>query len=176
MLQEQPDSGWVNYLAGACLVEKAQYAEAVPYLEKASSALPNDVAVARKLAFARSDGRIESERAAPGKPGRIAARLPRPSRVDEADWRALWRQAALNRLLQDRDVFLAKDEPDLRETLVLAAVFTHDRLLAEELAEGLPEDSPLHGYLSALTERNPEAIRDHMQQWQEEDDDRRLLR
>ena len=171
ILSDFPESGWANYVVGACLVAREQYHEAVPYLQAASQALPEFEVVRERLALARRGGVpapvAETERPSVAIPDADPATL---------SWQQLWQQARLDTLLEQSASLLANDEPNLRETLVLAALFSGDRVRATELSEGLPEDSPLNALLAALESRDSQAAVEVFEQWQETDLARALLR
>jgi len=172
VLEQDPGSGWANYVLGACLVEKGQYAEAVNYLQAAENALPRQADVARLLAVARSGS--ESKPTVGGAAPEGAA--PGAAESAREDWKSLWQQAALPRLLRGREGYLATGEPNVRETLVLAGVFTFNSALANELAQALPESSAVRTFVDLLKQGKLEDLIQHVDQWKEGDSQRQLLR
>ena len=174
----QPESGWANYVLGACLLEQEQYGEARVLLEKAVRALPDNALVARKLALAVSGRReilrpftVPSPVSLPG--------VPRQALSEERelqDWRVLWKQAALKPLLENRAEYLKEKDPELAETLVMAAFFLRPSGAIDELRQALPADSQLHGYLDAVASGEPTEFFDHMNQWNETEASRMVLR
>lgn len=177
VLYESPESGWANYVVGACILARGQREEAIPYLQTAAQALPNFETVQTHLAQARSGQAEESgleESTAP----RPEQSPPRPDMAAERDlsWQTLWKQAQFDQLLEQSDAFLAGEEPNVRETLVLAALFNGNRERARQLAEGLPPDAPLVALITALEKREPEAVVNVFDSWTETDPERVILR
>jgi tetratricopeptide (TPR) repeat protein len=188
VLGEVPDNPWANYIIGSCYLAKKDYEGSLPYLETAAQALPNQPAVERQLALARSGGKDvpatspAKSPAAPGAPT-VTAKAPAPegltSTADDATagWQELWASASLHSLVERRERFLA-DNPDnalLRETLTLAALFVGRRDVAEELSRSLPADSELQDYLKALWGGDAAATFKALEPWKNADDERRLL-
>ena len=174
---EQPDSGWANYVLGSCLLVSQRAEVALPYLEKAAADLPDNAQVAQKLAAARTGGKVaEPGVADPPRP----VTLPTVSQVSAeraaANWRVLWQQAALGPLLERRAEFLAQGDTNVAETLALAAFFTRNDELTQELRAALPDDSPLHGYFDAVATGQSKAFFDHMKGWTETEEERSVLR
>ncbi|MEA3364267.1 MAG: tetratricopeptide repeat protein, partial [Candidatus Hydrogenedentes bacterium] len=95
---------------------------------------------------------------------------------EELSWQILWKQAQLAQLLEQSEVLLAKEAPNLRETLVLTALFSGDQTRAQEIAEELPDDAPLRKFLTALEERKPETALKVFESWTETDPERAILR
>ncbi|MFP4173157.1 MAG: tetratricopeptide repeat protein [Candidatus Hydrogenedentota bacterium] len=74
ILEAIPESGWANYIIGACMLQRDEYTEALQYLQIAARALPEQPAVDRRLA--RAENRRaeepddeEEETLAAGEPG-----------------------------------------------------------------------------------------------------------
>ncbi|MFO7975855.1 MAG: tetratricopeptide repeat protein, partial [Candidatus Hydrogenedentota bacterium] len=178
VLTELPESGWANYVVGACLLAREQRKQAIPYLQTAAQALPNFEIVREHLAMARSQqaGETGSEEAETPPADETPAPSPDVTPVEEASWQTLWKQAQLDELLRQSDTLLASEEPNLRETLVLAALFSGERARARQLAEALPADSPLSALLAALEEKKPEAVVNVFDSWTETDPKRAILR
>jgi len=178
MYQEQPNSGWANHLLGSCLLARKQYAEAVPYLEKAAAALPLFTQTTRNLALALAGG-AAPEQATPAPAGPATSQIapaPPPPEEGLADWRALWKRADLGSLLANRAEFLSQGDPEAAETLALGAFIKGDKALTQELTAALPANSPLQGYFRAVESRNSEQFFQHMKQWTETDPARSVLR
>ncbi len=171
ILAARPDSGWANYVQGVYLLQKASYAEALPYLLTAARAIPQNSAIMEALATAQSGGRQTA-----AKPGASENAVPEVSSSAATSWRELWQMGSLGRLVNGREKFLAEGGANLRETLVLSALFTGEKALAQQLVEGLPADSPLRGYMALLEERDFAKVRDALEAWKETDAERRLMR
>ncbi len=179
ILRELPESGWANYVVGACLLAREEYEKAVMYLQTATQTLPESEAVRDLLAVARRGGApltqapdavasTEPQSAAPGD----APPLP----AEDLPWPALWKQARFDLLLQQSDALLAGDEPNVRETLVLAALFSGDPAGAQKFAEELPQDSPYRTLLAALGSQDSEATLAVFDEWTETEPERVILR
>lgn len=178
LLTADPTSAWGCFVMGSYLLEKAQRNEAVPFLRKACVRLPWEAIVMRDLALAQKPAAAPS----PTPPGNAKTTSATEKGVPSAaaaatseDWRSLWRQAALRRLLEERARFAGSTDPSLRETLVLAALFRGNGALAEELAKDLPADSPLNAYLNALSERDPQKAVNALEPWGGQEGDLKLL-
>ncbi len=185
ILQDRPDSGWANFVVGSCLLESKRYAEALPYLQTAARILPEYSAVQNQLANARSGGRKTPTAQMPSGDSATAQAptLPESGRpegsVDHTPatgWRGLWEMAALEKLVAERDAFKAEGGDNFAETILLSAVLVGNMPLAEQLAAALPAASPLHAYLEALKKREPAAIVQSINAWQETDPAKAYLR
>lgn len=172
VLEKDPESGWANYIVGVRKVEAEAYDEAKAFLEQAVRALPDNVEVKNLLAFAASGG------AAP--PGAEPGTVVRPTKpvpaVKPTTWEGLWKQAALNRLLDNREMYLAEGGVSARETLTMAAIFTYQAALTRELADGLPEDSKVRGFVDAFFTQEAPKLAAHFESWQPEEVDETVLR
>ncbi len=178
ILREMPESGWANYVVGACLLAREEYEKAVMYLQTAAQALPESEVVREYLAAARSAGAPQTQAAQPAPstpPSPTAVEAP-PQPSEVAPWQTLWKQARLDLLLQQGDALLATEEPNLRETLVVAALLSGNRPRARHFAEGLPQDAPLQALLTALERQNTEASLAVFDTWTETDPERVILR
>lgn len=167
VLASDPDSGWANYAAGARKVQEGRLEEAEAFLEEAAAALPEEERIAALLARAKS-GEAPEERGESG--------APQAGSTAEVTWRDLWNQAALNRLLSNRDRYLADGDTTVRETLALAALFMRNTALAQSLAEELPQASKVAGYFEALQTRDAQQIADYFEEWRPEAAHQQLLR
>lgn len=173
--QDQPNSGWANHLLGSCLLAQKQYAEAVPYLEKAAEALPLFSQAERNLTLAKAGGQAQT---APQPPTARPMPASEAGAVPEnaADWRTLWRQANLGPLLERRAEFIAQGGGEAIETLALAAFIRNDGKVLQELRGQLPAESPLNGFFQAIETRNSDQFMQVMKQWSETDPVRSVLR
>ncbi|MBX7258085.1 MAG: tetratricopeptide repeat protein [Candidatus Hydrogenedentes bacterium] len=172
ILERTPESAWANYVIGVCLIHKKQYPEAVECLQAASAGLPDNKQVADMLATAENGGTIT-----PGKEGAptATAEITSPAPPQEGEtWRTLWQEARLRRLLENRETYLAKPEDGLVEALALAAVFTDNAAVAQELATRLPADSPVATYLNALLKRDVEGMKSLIESWKETTGERKV--
>jgi tetratricopeptide (TPR) repeat protein len=170
ILEKDPSDGWANYVVGAVKLGQSSFAEAVPFLENASAALPDERAVALVLEQAKS-GKLPTE-AAPGPAPVTAARTP----VGSLTWRDLWKQAALKRLVSNRDTYLAEGGNEVREVLVLSALFTQDVALARELSGPLPAESRVGQFFKAMDSRDPKVVTALFEEWKPEAPEELILR
>ncbi len=165
VLEQDPESAWANYIIGFYKVEAGSYDEAKAFLEQAARVLPDEGEIMNLLAYAASGGTAPRKKVA----ARVGAELS--SAVESVTWQGLWKQAALNRLLANRDMYLAEGGDEARETLVLAALFTYQAALAKELADGLPETSQVRGYIDAFLSKDVSVIAAHFEGWKAEKSD-----
>ncbi|MCC6490361.1 MAG: tetratricopeptide repeat protein [Candidatus Hydrogenedentes bacterium] len=169
---QNPASGWTNYAMGSVLLKKGDVAGAAQYLERATSALPQEFCIRRDVTLARQQR--PEQVPAPGE-GTDTARQTPSTASEDGSWQTLWKQASLKRLLDGREQFLAAGGENLREVLVVSAVFRGNPALAEDLAKELPADSPLHTYIKALKDRKPEEIVKSLEPWLKRSDELGLI-
>lgn len=170
ILVKDPAAGWANYVIGAVKLSQGAFEDAIPFLEDASAALPDEKAVAVVLEQAKS-GKLPTE-AAPGPAPVTAARTP----VGSLTWRDLWKQAALKRLVSNRDTYLAEGGNDVREVLVLSALFTQDVALARDLSGPLPAESRVGQFFKAMDSRDPKVVTALFEEWKPEAPEELILR
>jgi len=167
ILAKEPNAGWANYVVGAVKVNQGAVEEAVAFLESAAAALPEEKAVASLLAQAKTGvAPVEVAQAPVG-----AASSP-----ESQTWRDLWKQAALRRLVSNRDVYLAEGGNEVREVLVLSALFTQDVELARELSAGLPPESKIGEFFRAMDTRDPKVVSALFETWKPEDPEVLIMR
>ncbi len=178
VLAAHPDSGWANFIVGSCLLAAGSYGDALPYLQTAEHALPQQASVAQKIAQLRAHDKASANVPAGSEPTTSRPEIlpPNTALALQRSWRELWSMANLERLAIERDRFLAKPEPNLLETISLAALFTGNKALALELAGRLPADSPFHAFYDALESRDFKALIGVFDQWKESDLERKVLR
>ncbi len=166
LLEDAPELAWANYVMGHALLSRGEKAQAIAYLRKAADALPEEAAVAQTLALARgASSRTPSQ---PSAPARAAM---------GGDWRTLWQKAAMLSLLRKQEAFAAEEGGAAGDTLALAAVFTHNMALANDIAARLPEASHIPGYLKVLESDSLQQVVDYFSAWEEEEgSERHLLR
>lgn len=189
VLIDSPDSPWANFIIGSCYLGQGAAAEAIPYLETAARKLPQQPAVERQLALARAgvsqSGGAKTEQAAateqaPAAPAEAEAgaeEAPATAAASEASWQALWQSAQLGTLVDNRERFLSA-EPDnvlLRETVALSALFAGRGPIADEVAQGLPADSPAAAYVKAVNAKDLKGALAALAPWKEGDDAHRVL-
>lgn len=169
VLDEVPDSGWANYVLGACLVERGEFSAAVPRLQLAAKVLPGQVAVAKKLAVALNRGKAPTL-----VPSALASARAVAAENKLDDWKALWRQGAIATLIEHRDTLAEDGGEELTEVLVLAALLVHDVDKAEVLVATLPDSSPMGQFYfilkKAVADRNPKDVVDFYKSWEESDE------
>ena len=178
VLQQDPGSGWANYVIGSCLMDKRKYGEAQPYLQAAEQALPGQPEVSRRLAAARAgrEGKGPAAQEPPAAAPAAAAATNKPASAD--NWQVLWQQAALQTLLRQREALLAKEDQDqnLRETLIVAALVARSFPLVDPIMQGLSESSPLRAALDVMKKGSADEIMKQFDAWQEKEQSRQVLR
>lgn len=158
IIEAMPESGWANYIIGACMLQRDEYAEALQYLQIAARALPEQPAVDRRLATAEHHRAEEPD----DEEEMLAAR-----QADEADatWETLWRQARLRDLLENREAILAEDDAEARYSLAVAAMIIRQMNLAEELAAPLPANDPLKRLFEYFRDGDHEGVMNVLEEW-----------
>lgn len=167
ILAKTPDAGWANYVVGAVKVAQGAREEAVAFLESAATALPEEKAVASLLAQAKTGEAPVEVTQVP------ASAAPSP---ESLTWRDLWKQAALKRLVSNRDQYLAEGGNEAREVLVLSALFTQDVALARDLSAGLPPESKIGEFFRAMDSRDPKVVSALFEGWKPEEPEILLMR
>lgn len=173
ILENDPASGWANYIVGFQKSQAGEFEEATAFLQQAARALPEVGEIKNLLAFAESGGtaapvEAEAPAASPG-PGENVVAGP-------VTWSGLWKQAALNRLIAGRDGYLAEGGVPARQVLTLSALFTFNAPLAQELAAALPEGDPVRGYVDAFFSKDAAKVAAHFESWNAEERDDVLMR
>lgn len=159
ILDKDPSSAWANYIAGAVKLKKGASEEAVAFLEKAAATLPEEKEIAALLEQAKTG------KAPVANPTATAtASVPGVS-SGALTWRDLWKQAALKRLVSNRDTYLAEGGNEAREVIALAALFTQNRELAAEIASGLPAESGIGRFFTALNTKDPKQVVKFFEEW-----------
>jgi Tfp pilus assembly protein PilF len=178
IVTESPDLPWGNYVYGSALLAQGQYRDAVQALQAAAAELPEEPLVTRRLALARGEGRLPG--AAGGDDNVQMASAPVASvsggSARSEPWAVLWEEANLQQLLLSRSTFDAKDDPYFGEMLVLAALFTGNRPLLDELVADLDDNSPLRALVGALQRGDVQGLRAVLDGWKEEDSVRAVMR
>lgn len=175
ILDKTPESPWANYVVGACLLARGKTAESLSCLQAAAGALPDDPQIARLLAEAQQGGKVAAAEPTKTEP-QTALAGEKPATTEAQTWQKLWRDASLRALLVRREEYLQSQDPNVAETLALAAVFVQEGPLARQLTERLPADSHVAKYISALLSRDAALVRGVLDAWQESDTKRRVLR
>ncbi|MCL4215387.1 MAG: tetratricopeptide repeat protein [Candidatus Hydrogenedentes bacterium] len=167
IVESDPEDGWANFVLGGVLAARGNASEAMPYLQAATQALPEEPAVQLAIAHVQSmaDGRSTT----------AGGDATRQGGKQEATWQHLWRSAQLGKLLEGEREFLATNEPNVRETFVMAALLIGRPKKAFELAQSLPEESPFRAYLTALESGEMQQVIDMLDGWEESSSDRRIL-
>ncbi len=174
-IQRQESSpGWADFVLGACLAQRGEFEEAIPFLTAANQALPDQAQVARVLRYARSGGKT----AQLPETGDQATEptLSEPAGLETLDWQTLWKEAALGELLARREEFMKNPAPNLIETLVLSAYFTFNPKIAADIAQKLPPESPVRQFSDAIQAHDAKALKELENSWREDDPERKLLR
>lgn len=167
ILDKDPASGWANYVAGAVKLKKGAAEEAVAFLEKAATALPEEKEVVALLDQART-GKAPA-------PSATAPSLATPASSNALTWRDLWKQAALKRLVSNRDTYLAEGGNEAREVLALAALFTQNKDIAFELSAGLPDEPGIGRFFKALKSRDSKQVAQVFEEWKPTDPELQVL-
>ncbi len=180
VLQIIPESGWANFVVGAVLVEQNNFADAIPHLQVASRALPQESLISEELNRAiqmQRGGRAQQPQVATTTSQTpLASPVVRSEVVDE-DWNTMWMRGAMGTLLRNRDAILALGDEELTEKLVYAAMFTNNDALATEIAtQHLPEDATTRQFVVVLQSRNIEEILAFFEGWQESETERIVMR
>ncbi len=168
-LQQDPTSAWANFAFGSYLIAKGQPKDAATPLRTAAHALPWEPLVLRGVSVDQKPALASSAPSQPATP-EPTGEAPASIAASTETWQSLWRQAALGRLLEERQRFTAAPSEHLQEKLVLAAHIRGDIELAKELAVGLPADSPLHAFLQALENKDPKLAVDALKPWDTPED------
>ncbi len=158
IIEEVPESGWANYIIGACMLQRDEYADALQYLRVAARALPEQPAVDRRLATAEHQRAEE-----PDEQETVVASQP-----DDADetWETLWREARLRELLEDREAILSEEDgAEARRSMAVAAMIIRQMNIAEELVAPLPADDPLKRLFEHFREGEHEGIMAVLEEW-----------
>lgn len=166
VLEKEPESGWANFIVGAVKANAGAKEEAVAFLEKAAAALPEEKAIAARLEEVRT-GKVAAE-AAPTGDTALA--------TGPQTWRDLWKQAALKRLVANREQYLAEGGEAAREVLVLSALFTQNIEVAREMAAALPETSRIGEFMKAMDSREQAQVTQVFENWRTDDPEQMLLR
>ncbi len=169
ILAKDSAAGWANYVVGAVKLSQGTFEEAVAFLENAATALPDEKAVTALLAQAKS-GKLPTVVDTSQAPV-ASARTP-----ESLTWRDLWKQAALKRLVSNRDTYLAEGGNEVREVLVLSALFTQDVGLARELSASLPPESRIGQFFKAMDSRDPNVVNALFDEWKPEAPEELILR
>jgi len=180
VLEKHPDNGWANYVVGCCLLEQESFPEALQCLQTAVQAMPNQEIVRGALELAR-DRKKFSEGFV------IAGHTPIPAKSSPTDeqqgpdqqlkgWQQLWNTAELKQLLAQREDLLKDSPPEALEALVVTALILGSDPLAADMAQGLPESSPLKGLVVSLGERDPSKMKQAIDAWPEEESEARVVR
>ncbi len=172
ILVVEPTSGWANYIIGYQKSQSGEFEEAAEFLTLAARALPEVAEIKSLLAFAESGGT-----AAPVEPEAPVAPTPAQEvMAGPVTWEGLWKQAALNRLIAGREGFLGEGGVAARQVLTLAALFTFNAPLSQELAAELPDGNPVRGYVDAFFSKDAAKVAAHFELWKAEEADEILMR
>ncbi len=168
VLARRPDSGWANFIVGSCLLARQQFADAIPYLETAARAMPNQPVVEQKLALARSGESQDrgTETAEAGEDSAPGTSAPARARLGDG-WEDLWRSGQLVRLVEERRRVLDDAGPaeEAREALVLAALATGRQEALDEVLPRLADGSPLAVYARALASKDFKGAIQALEPW-----------
>jgi len=169
VFDSNPDSGWANYIVGALKLQQGGGEESVAFLERAAAALPEESEIKDLLEAAKS-GKSQVT------PGPADSSRPTATAASPQTWQNLWKQAALKRLLDNRETYLASGDLLAHETIALAALFSRNVSLAHELQASLPPESHIGTYFKAMESKDSKQIASFFEGWKPEDPDYLLLR
>lgn len=168
LLKKDSASGWAHYVSGCCRLAQGDSAEAMVHLKLALTLLPREPMVIQSFNLAQAQLADEPEQ--------VEQEVIEMG-ANKDDWLSLWREARLNDLLDHRNELMARDRnPNLYETLIVAALLTHNNVAAGELAGQLPENTPLVVFLRALNSGKQEQIAEPLNNWTGNDAELLLLR
>ena len=171
ILEDMPESGWANFIVGACHLNRGEHREAVACFQAAMHSLPQEPMVTELLEVAQTGGDMPSLGRRPER--RVA--VTQPEAPDEG-WQDLWQMANLVKLIAERDAFLATRDKDARDAIFLASIFLRRMDVVEELSAEIPEEDPLNQYAVLLQSGDAEAMVELLQTWEESEPFRAELR
>ncbi len=174
LLERDSTSKWANFALGSFLLDAGRPDEAAKYLRKAAEAMPWEPAV-MYVTFTPGKTVADSSITSGAEKPHISEETTTIPAGTQDTWQALWNQAALGRLLEQRADFEDDGSGKLNETLVLAALFHGNNDLAEELARELPDGSPAKNYIAALRNGELQAALDALRPWSEGDGAERVM-
>ncbi len=169
--EQNPSSGWADYIRGAYLREQGQAKEAEPLIRTAANDLPWEPLVMNEI---ESAGRTVSATLTPTESSETSGAIAEAEPSD-LDWQSLWRAASLRTLIEARERLQAKNDGGLAETLVLSACLLDDLDLARKLANNIPADSPLRAYLAALADKDAGTAIDALKVWNDSEGPNQIL-
>ncbi len=167
VLGESPESGWANFILGACLVEKKQYDEAAACLQAAAKALPDEPQAAELLAVAMNKGVAPTPQ---------AAAAASSGGAGAADWQAMWISADLAALMNQRARLMQLPDENIKELLLCTALFLRQADIVDEITAQLPNDSPFRKFAELLKAGDLNAVIKFTDGWKEENGLRKELR
>lgn len=170
VFEAAPDSPWANYVMGSCFLALEDYAKAAQCLEIAARALPHHRAVMEKYETARRGGQAAEPSGAVQQAVSAEEAVAKPD-----DWRSLWESGQLVQLVRNREALAAGAGEGFDEHVTLAAAFTGDMELAQELAGRLPESSQVRRLLEALAAQDAAELKVLFEDWNESGPERKLM-
>lgn len=174
LLERDSTSQWANYALGSFLLDAGRPDEAAKYLRKAAEAMPWEPAV-MYVTFTPGKMVADASITSGAEKLPISEETTNVPAGTQDTWQALWNQAALGRLLEQRADFEDDGSGKLNETLVLAALFHGNNDLAEEMANKLPDGSPAKNYIAGLRNGELQTALDALRPWTEGDGAERVM-
>lgn len=166
VLDQEPASPWANYVIGSCLLVEGELAEAIDRLEAAARGLPDQDVVKQRLDKARRLGEPAD---------RIRAPVDSPLGPIDTGWQGLWHEARLSELVENRASYPNQSDPELRDTVVLAALFSGNMPLAKRLADDLHASPGVRDYLDVLEQADAQRFLGVIETWDDSTNHRREL-
>jgi tetratricopeptide (TPR) repeat protein len=181
------NQGWAAYILAKINIARKEYAKAIPLLQMATRAIPDQPLIVCTLRDASSQKtKTEPGELATAKQSEPAATTAPASPVpsSSSSWKQLWDNADLSELCRHRDGFLNAGDPDVLDTIALAALFIGDMATLDEVFAKLPPESNVASYISVMRkiyagsrdEATYKLLRDTFANWKEETPERQVLR
>jgi tetratricopeptide (TPR) repeat protein len=174
VLERDSTSEWANFALASFLLDAGRRDEAAKCLQNAAETIPWEAVILYATLNPEKTIVALSSTESSQQPDEAPEATNVPTRSQQ-DWQSLWNQAALGQLLEQRNRFGDDNGGNLRETLVLAALFHGSNDLAKELAGELPAGSPAKAYIAALQNGELQTALDALAPWTDADGSSQVL-